>query len=331
MNKPLHIAGRQACAVALAALAMGIIRNPQPFLSVLAAFLLASGDSLEHGRIFHRIVGAWLGALAGTVIITLFPEQPWLLLPAFALVIAVGIRQVSFTKDDSLVLLTLLGLITCIPTGIVQPSAVLTAAGAHGVNLTCGIISAAIAFFLFPAPKGLPRETSPIFPFKNALFVGITTSLTMVLGAFFPPGAAVVVIASGLMSFRLAVPGTLPLIPEKMRGAILGTLLAIVFDVIVAGAGNNIAVFLLAQSLVFGVLAWIGVTRKGMKPVMLQGAAMFAVAAPMLPTPDVTLQAMGVRIAAVLIGCGFAVLIYELPFWREGQDWSAPEVSKKVS
>ncbi|MEO8207207.1 MAG: hypothetical protein ABI615_13585 [Chthoniobacterales bacterium] len=331
MNKPWYLAGRQACAVVLAGLAMGIIRNPQPFLCILAAFLLASNDSLPHSRIFFRIAGACAGALAACLLISLFPEQPWLLLPAFALLITFGIRWVSFLKDDSVVLMALLGLVTCIPTGIVHPAAVLTAGGAHAVNLTCGILSAAIAFSLFPPEKELPLETSPVFPFQNALLVGVTTSLSMIVASMFLPGAAVVVIAAALMIFRLAVPDTLPLIPQKALGAILGALIAIAFDIIIAGAGNDIAFFLVALAVIFGTLAWIGNWQKKVKPIMLQAASMFAVAAPMLPRPYFRLEAMGIRIAAVLIGCAFAILIYLIPVWRERREWGAVETGKKVS
>jgi hypothetical protein len=53
---------------------------------------------------------------------------------------------------------------------------------------------------------------------------------------------------------------------------------------------------------VFAALAGLMQVRRDWTPTLAQGGAMFAVAAPMLPAPDLSLAAMGTRAEAVCVG-----------------------------
>jgi hypothetical protein len=88
----------------------------------------------------------------------------------------------------------------------------------------------------------------------------------------------------------------------KTAGALLGALGAMVFDILVAGSGNNLAAFLVALMTVFAALAGLMQVRRDWTPTLAQGGAMFAVAAPMFPAPDLSLAAMGTRVEAVCVG-----------------------------
>jgi hypothetical protein len=74
-----------------------------------------------------------------------------------------------------------------------------------------------------------------------------------------------------------------------------------VFDILVAGSGNNLAAFLVALMTVFAALAGLMQVRRDWTPTLAQGGAMFAVAAPMLPAPDLSLAAMGTRKAPAIV------------------------------
>ncbi len=85
-----------------------------------------------------------------------------------------------------------------------------------------------------------------------------------------------------------------------------------VFDILVAGSGNNLAAFLVALMTVFAVLAGLTQIRRDWTPALAQGGAMFAVAAPMLPAPDWSLAAMSTRVEAVCVGFLMATGLFGL-------------------
>jgi hypothetical protein len=53
---------------------------------------------------------------------------------------------------------------------------------------------------------------------------------------------------------------------------------------------------------VFAALAGLMQVRRDWTPTLAQGGATFAVAAPMLPAPDLSLAAMGTRVEAICVG-----------------------------
>jgi multidrug efflux pump subunit AcrA (membrane-fusion protein) len=94
-----------------------------------------------------------------------------------------------------------------------------------------------------------------------------------------------------------------------------------IFDILISGSGNDITVFLVALITTFAGLAGLMQVRKTWVPALAQGGAMFAVAAPMLPAPDLSLAAMATRVEAVCAGCMvvaglFGLLSCLTPFLR---------------
>jgi hypothetical protein len=87
----------------------------------------------------------------------------------------------------------------------------------------------------------------------------------------------------------------------KTVGALPGALGAMVFDILVA-ASENLTVFLVALITVFAALAGLMQLRWACAPTLAQGGAMFAVAAPMLPAPDVSPAAMATGVKTVCVG-----------------------------
>jgi uncharacterized membrane protein YccC len=324
MNKASQVVGRHVVAVSAAALTAAVFHLPQPFLIVLTAFLLACENSLPHDRILFRIAGAWAGSLCGIVVMTAFPDQPWMLVSTFGLMVAACLHFASRTGDDSITLVTGMGAAAGIPAGILHPAAAITAGGFHAINIACGILSAALAFSLFPVKGDSPRRSAPLFSFRMALSVGVITAMGLVWAALFiPHGGVILVIASYIMGLRLFAPGVQPFVVQKTVGAVLGVLLGAIFNVLLSGMTNDITFFLLLLAAFFAALAWIGEWRKEICPCMAQAGAMFAVAAPALPRPDISLFAMGVRIEEVLLGCAAGLLVYFAHVWGEG--WGKPK------
>ena len=292
---------RYAFATGATALALAIVRPSQPFLAVLTTYLLV-GRPFPGNDLAGRSVAAWSGVTAGLVLFVLFPQQLWLLLPAVAGVVVLGLREVSRWTDPSKILLMAMGLCATVPAGIVNPLEAIHAAWNHGANLTIGILAAWMAFRLFPVPFSSPTSERREISLSQAGFVGAAAIAAFCAAAVLLPSASVVLeIAAVTMALGLIQPP--PHLGAKALGALLGALGAMVFDILIAGSGNDLTVFLVALITVFAALAGIMQIRRTWTPTFAQAGAMFAVAAPMLPAPDLSLAAMATRVAAVCTGC----------------------------
>ena len=296
MNDVVLISIRYALATGATALAVAIVQPSQPFLAVLAAYLFVARP-FPGNALAGYLVATWSGVAAGLVLVALFPQQFWLLLPAFAVVVVLGLRELSRWTGPSGVLLLAMGLCATLPAGIVDPRGAVDAGWNHGANLTIGTLAAWLAFRLFAAPLPGPTPERKEISFSQAGFVAAVAIVALCAAAVLLPSASVVLEIA-------AVTTALGLIQQPARlgaktaGALLGALGAMVFDILVAGSGNNLA----ALMTVFAALAGLMQVRRDWTPTLAQGGAMFAVAAPMFPAPDLSLAAMGTRVEAVCVG-----------------------------
>jgi hypothetical protein len=160
MNDVVLISIRYALATGAAALAVAIVQPSQPFLAVLAAYLFVARP-FPGNALAGYLVAAWSGVAASLVLVALFPQQFWLLLPAFAVVVVLGLRQLSRWTGPSGVLLLAMGLCATLPAGIVDPREAVDAGWNHGANLTIGTLAAWLAFRLFAAmPRLIGRNAT---------------------------------------------------------------------------------------------------------------------------------------------------------------------------
>jgi hypothetical protein len=301
---------RYALATGATALALAIVQPSQPFLAVLAAYLLV-GRPFRRNDLAACLLAAWSGVTAGLVLVALFPQQFWLLLPAFAGVIVLGLREVSRWTGPSGILLTAMGLCATLPAGIVYPREAVHAAWDHGANLTIGTLAAWTAFRLFAAPFSGPTTERSEISFSPAGLVAAVAIVGLCAAAVLLPSASVVMeIAAVTTALGLIHPP--PHLGAKAVGALLGALGAMVFDILVAGSGNDLTVFLVALITVFAALAGLMQVRRTWAPTLAQGGAMFAVAAPMLPAPDLSLAAMATLVEAVCVGFMVATGLFGL-------------------
>ena len=300
MNDVVLISIRYALATGATALVVAIVQPSQPFLAVLAAYLLVA-KPFPGNALASYLVAAWSGVAAGLVLVALFPQQFWLLLSTFAVVVVLGLRELSRRTGPSGVLLLAMGLCATLPAAIVDPREAIDAGWNHGANLTIGTLAAWLAFRLFAAPLQGPTPERKEISFSQAGFVAAVAIVALCAAAILLPSASVVLeIAAVTTALGLIQPPAR--LGAKTAGALLGALGAMVFDILVAGSGNNLAAFLVALMTVFAVLAGLMQVRRDWTPTLAQGGAMFAVAAPMLPAPDLSLAAMGTRVEAVCVG-----------------------------
>ncbi|CAN5828852.1 hypothetical protein BH09VER1_BH09VER1_42250 [soil metagenome] len=309
MSEAARFVARHAVAIAAATLVMAIFRLPQPFLAVLAAFLMLARPFWAE-EIPARLGAAWVGVGLGLLLVCLFPQQPWLLFPAFCVVTIISIRLAARTGSSAVALLVAMGLCASLPAGLISPHAALEACWAHGWNLSIGVVVAWASFALFPSA---PVLGAPAFSAQNALYVALTVVVASWVALVLQPISSVIlVIAAATSALGMSQPGVPARFGQKTLGACLGGALSVVLDVTVAGSGNSIAIFLAAMGLFAGGMAWCMRRWSGAASCFTQCCAMFVVAAPMLPGPDTTLAAMGGRVAAVLAGFFTAAGVYGL-------------------
>jgi hypothetical protein len=309
MSDVVLVSVRYALATGATALALAIVQPSQPFLAVLAAYLLVARP-FRGNDLAGCLLAVWSGVAAGLVLVALFPQQFWLLLPAFAVVIVLGLREVSRWTGPSGILLMAMGLCATLPAGIVHPREAVHAAWDHGANLTIGTLAAWTAFRLFAAPFSSPTPERREISLSQAGLVAAVAIVALCTAAVLLPSTSVVLeIAAVTTALGLIQPP--PRLGAKTVGALLGALGAMVFDILVA-ASENLTVFLVALITVFAALAGLMQVRRAWAPTLAQGGAMFAVAAPMLPAPDLSLAAMATRVEAVCVGFMVATGLFGL-------------------
>jgi uncharacterized membrane protein YccC len=304
-----HPAARQGIAAAGAALAAAILNLPQPFLTVLAVVLLCGATPVATwGQIASRILWAWIGCAAGVLLIILLPEQPWLALPLFGVLTGGGMLMLSRHHGYGHVLMYGMGICASAPAAAIYPNLLMPSALAHGLLLTIAVLAAAFAC----PPQVASSGTSNMLP-RSAMVIGVAVTLSLIAALLIVPHDVVVmVIATVTTILRLEWPNTPSALREKITGVVIGTVASVVFIILVAGSGNNLAVFLLA----LGLMVWAfeaGARREKTWAIAFrQAAALFAVAAPMIPAPVQSLAGVESRILAVWGGFVIAVLCYLL-------------------
>jgi hypothetical protein len=265
---------RQALTVALAALIVGIFHIPQPFLAVLLAQLLGGMPCQSASELFRRILSAFAGCLAGVAILTLAPNEQWISLPLFFTLTGWGTVFALRRFGPACGILFGIGIVAMFAESFVFPARNIVFGFAHLFSLITATLAVALvglAFFrepiavksqsLSPAVCGLIAACT-LLPLQ--LNVTTVSSLTTVLALTMTGGG----------------------VAKKFVGGLLGIVVALVFLIPITGSGNDLAVFLLGLSALIGGFEWFALRLPAHAAVFRQAAAMFAVAATILPQPD---------------------------------------------
>jgi hypothetical protein len=130
----------QALAVSITACVAAVIHIEQPFLAVLAAQLTAVLPCRGSTDFLQRLVAAWTGASSGALLLTAFPQQPWVSLPVFAAVSGFGAVFAVKNFGPAVGTLFAMGICASFSGGIVFPIAGLLGGAVHGVSLSIAVI-----------------------------------------------------------------------------------------------------------------------------------------------------------------------------------------------
>lgn len=301
---------RQALATAGTAFAVASFHVPQPFLAVLAAQLIGVLPGSANGEMRKRFLAVWLGTFSGVFLLIAAPEQAWISLPLFCMLAGFGIAA-SFQKlGVAPAILFAMGIGGMFSAGIIFPRIGLIAGMAHASSLSIAVALVFFSWYLLPGKK---REFSPPSPLPalRSWLIGLAGTSSLLFACLtLPKETVVMTIATMTTILSLELARTSPEIGNRSLGALLGVLVSIGFMVIVGGMGNDLGVFLLAFAIVMGSLEGFAWSLSSRAAMFRQAAALFAVAATMLPSPNITLFASVDRILAVVFGFGIAVIFF---------------------
>ena len=194
------------------------------------------------------------------------------------------------------------------------------AGAVHGVSLSIAVIVTLLLQSLAPPPTTAP---APVIP--SGWLIGCCGTASLVLACLTIPSQSVVMTIATLTCV-LALPRDG--VVKKPLGGILGAGLSLVFIVAISGLTNNLAFFLLGIGLVIGILEAIAWHKPDSALVVRQAAAMFVVLATILPRPEESLQAVGERLVAVLLGLAVAV-VFSLMDWAVERSAGAVSRAKR--
>jgi hypothetical protein len=137
-------------------------------------------------------------------------------------------------------------------------------------------------------------------PGEPTIIAAAATGGLITACAIFPAQLNVTTVSAFATAFALSRGGGS--VGKKFSGGLLGILVALVFLIPVIGAGNDLAVYLLGLSVILGLFEWLACGFPSQAAVFRQGAAMFAVAATILPQPDRLITASMERMCAATLG-----------------------------
>ena len=314
---PARAGLRSATAAGLAALAVAVFGFPEAFLAVLASQLLVS-QARGGGRFLGcNLWAVGIGAFSGVGALARCAQEPWLLLPVGGLVAGIGGACWWGSRGPVAAMVFLMGLVAPLGSGLIYPEGAVTNGLAHAGSVILALLAAALARTLFGGDAdeqtAIEGTVAPFVAVPAANF-GLLSGLAVMTGF----GVAALLLPESVVPLSISVVATCcglgiasdaRVVRQKIGGSIFGGVIATVFVVVIAGSGNDLAVFLGGLMLVLGVLEGLAQQSASRAALYRQSAAIFALGATMLPAPLAHLSGVLLRVVSVWVGFALALLV----------------------
>jgi hypothetical protein len=300
---------RALVAVLLAALVVGPLKVPQPFLAILLTQMLIAFPACDGISVARRLAGAAGGSITGLLILSLAPNEQWISLPLFFAAMGIGTRLLGDRWGKACAILFGMGLASMFAEAFVYPARDLPFGLAHGVSVCTAVIATAIASALIgfaPGPPAPPAGAESILP------IGLATCGALVAACALLPTELTVTVGSSCAT-ALTIAGKPSLIRPKFLGGLLGIGAAFLFLAAIMDFGNAFGLYLAGLCGGVALFEWLAEKNGGYAPVLRQAGAMFAVVATILPEPRIEITGSIERMVAVLLGltCGAAACFFQ--------------------
>jgi len=320
MSDAWRPACRLALAVALALLAILILKYPHGFRAMLTVSLLANLPTFRKRTMRQRLLLIWVAGAMGSIVEALFLDAPWLYVPSYMLLIFATMSLASRSRDSATITLLVYGLSGSLISGKIADSAPIMGGFYRTLAVTIGIFAAAAAFYLIPLKKGFrPQLPDPVnFGNRETFFLGFVGVFCLIGGHTLVTDNKIFVLMGGIPWAIQMLSAPAPVLRVRLAGAVLGSLSAIATLTVLSASTNNVAVYITVICLIMGTLGYLGGNFPQIKPGCAQFAVCFMIPTGMLPGPMQNFhQALSI-IEAMWIGIILASLLYFLHQWLIG-------------
>jgi len=250
-------------------------------------------------ELFRRILSAFAGCLAGVAILTLAPNEQWISLSLFFTLTGWGMVFALRRFGPACGTLFGIGIVAMFAESCVFPARDIVFGFAHLFSLVTATMAAALVGLAFFREPAATKNYSP--PPGAAVVIGASAACGLIAVCTLLPLQLNVTTVSSLTT-ALALTMTGGGVAKKFVGGLLGIVVALVFLIPITGSGNDLAVFLLGLSALIGFFEWFALRLPAHAAVFRQAAAMFAVAATILPQPDRFITDSMERMCAGILG-----------------------------
>ena len=287
MSEGARIAWRLAIAVALSLLAGCFFRYDISLRIMTATVILSLLPSFSHVDLRNRLLITWVGGFITMMLFVAFFEAYWLYLPVMGVMTYALIRVACKSHDAGTIALVSLAIASFTPSEV-HP----LESGIYRIFYTSlGIVSPWIAFLLIP-PSDAARKMTPSIPAfsrRDALYIALTAMLALILWWVFYFSNNVLVIFSALIcAIKITEEGAV-VFGQRVLGAFIGTLLALV-PIIMLASLNNLAVYLVVSGTIAGGAFYLTTKIPNSKPFATNLCIFFGVLVIMTPHPSMNLD-----------------------------------------
>lgn len=303
---------RAVVAVLLAALVVGPLKVPQPFLAILVTQMLITLPACDAFSVARRLAGTAGGSITGLLILSLAPNEQWISLPLFFAAMGFGTWFLGARWGKACAILFGMGLASMFAEAFVHPARDLPFGLAHAVSVCTAVVATAIASAwvgFAPVPPAPPAGAESMLP------IGLATCGALVAACLLLPTELTVTVGSSCAT-ALTIAGKPSLIRLKLLGGLLGIGAAFLFLAAIMDFGNALGLYLGGLCGGVALFEWLAGKNGGYAPVLRQAGAMFAVVATILPEPRIEITGSIERMAAVLLGlaCGAVACFFQSSF-----------------
>lgn len=313
MSKAAWVAFRGMTAVGIALLTILIFRPESPFRAVLAGYLVVSLPTFRRKMMRQRLLLVWSAGLLGMTLDAFFRDAPWLYIGFFVLMVTALLIVASRSRDLATLTLLLYGISGSMPNSYNINSEAIYDGFFRALNCSIGILSAAVAFMIFPVRKPpVGTGNPPIrFPMRDTFFIAVVGAAAICAANLFSSVITSAFVVFGALTWSIAL-CTQPreAILARVAGGICGIIASIFFISVICFSTNEILFYLANFMAVVWLCTWVCVQYPLWKPFANQFVFYFMVEAIMVPHPVHDLHETVLIAASLYLGVVTATLLW---------------------